>query len=206
MNKKWITADWHLGEDRFQLMGRPFTTKEEHIDTLINNHNAVVKPDDKVIVIGDVCYQKCPESLGFVAKFNGRKTLIRGNHDRVITDEQFKPYFDTIIAEGDGLEIDVTDDKGTVIPCYMTHYPTMGVRDKFNLVGHIHAAWKYQLNMFNVGVDTNHFRPVNLSTVPFHYNAITNFYDDDVWVAYQIQNMQWRDERGKKGTYFTLPK
>ena len=69
--KTWITADWHLGEDRFELMGRPFTSRDQHIDTLINNHNAVVGADDTVIVVGDVCYQKAPDCLPAVGLFHG---------------------------------------------------------------------------------------------------------------------------------------
>jgi calcineurin-like phosphoesterase family protein len=195
--KTWLTADWHLGEDRFELMGRPFTTRDEHIETLIQNHNALVAPTDRVIMVGDVCYQKTPEFLPLVARFNGVKTLIRGNHDRVFTDEQLAPYFDTVVEEGKGINVDVDG-----IPCYVTHYPTEGVFDRFNLVGHIHAAWKYQLNMFNVGVDVNSYRPVALDRIRFHFDAICKFYDKDVWVAYSDINSDHAGFRGKQNTYF----
>lgn len=193
----WITADWHLGEDRFVLMGRPFITPNEQVNTLIRNYNALVNPEDIVYVNGDVCYQKAPDYLPLVNKFNGRKILIRGNHDKVFTDEQLEPYFEQIVAEGDGLEIDVNG-----VPCYITHYPTQGKKDRFNLVGHIHAAWKYQLNMYNIGIDTNNFKPVNLNTIPNHLKTITEFYDDDVWVAYNDLNVDWLKSRGKPGSYF----
>ena len=85
----WLTADWHLGEDRFDLMGRPFQTVDQMIGTLVANHNTLVAKDDTVYMVGDVCYQKKPEFLDRVALFNGKKTLIRGNHDRPITDAQF---------------------------------------------------------------------------------------------------------------------
>jgi calcineurin-like phosphoesterase family protein len=151
MAKTWITADWHLGESRLDLLLRPFSDTMAMGDALIGNHNALVSDDDTVIVAGDVCYQKAPEFLNFVARFKGKKILLRGNHDRVFTDEQLKPYFERIIPEGLGIELEVEG-----IPCYATHYPTRGRADRFNLVGHIHAAWKYQLNTFNIGVDTNH--------------------------------------------------
>lgn len=197
----WLTADWHLGEDRFELMGRPFITQQQMINHLVFEHNALVEPDDTVIVNGDVCYQKTPEFLPHVKRFNGRKILIRGNHDRVFTDEQLAPYFEQIFKEGDGYPMFIKD-----IPCYITHYPTEGLPHLFNLVGHIHAAWKYQLNSFNVGVDVNHFRPVNIDTIPFHLKAISEFYDNDVWVAYNEINSSYVGKRGKKGTYFTSVK
>lgn len=195
--KTWLTADWHLGEDRFELMGRPFATQSEHIDTLVDLHNKRVNPEDTVIVVGDVCYQKTPEFLPLVAKFNGKKILIRGNHDRVLSDDQFKVYFDQVIPEGQGIEMEVDG-----IPCYVTHYPTEGREDRFNIVGHIHAAWKYQLNMFNVGVDANHFRPVLLDRIRFHYDAVCKFYDRDVWVGYDPINAAYQGVRGKQNSYF----
>ena len=134
--KRWITADWHLGEDRFAIMQRPFKQAHEMIDCLIKNHNELVAPEDLVYVVGDAVYQKSPQDIKFIDHFNG--------------------------------------------------------------------AWKYQLNMFNVGVDANHFIPHNLDeVVPFAFKACTEFYDDDVWAAYNEANSQFVGKRGKKGSYFT---
>ena len=202
--KIWLSGDYHFGENRFELMGRPFTTISENVQTIIKNHNEWVGPGDEVIVVGDVCYQKTPEFLENVKKMNGRKILIRGNHDRPISDEEFLKYFDMVIPEGEGYYITLLDDapNGDVqIPCYITHYPTCGKKNYFNLCGHIHGAWKYQLNCMNVGVDVNHFRPVNINRIPFHLRAIKEFYDRDVWVAYDEINSSYRDERGKKSRY-----
>ena len=58
MINTFITADWHIGETRFELMGRPFATKNQHINHLSAEHNMIVGPDDLVYVNGDVCYQK----------------------------------------------------------------------------------------------------------------------------------------------------
>lgn len=52
----WFTADWHLGEERLDLFERPFKTTEENTEVLIARHNEVVKPDDEVIMVGDVLY------------------------------------------------------------------------------------------------------------------------------------------------------
>jgi calcineurin-like phosphoesterase family protein len=167
------------------------------VDTLVNNHNKLVAPEDEVIMAGDVCYQKTPEWLPNVSRFNGRKILIRGNHDRGITDEQFEPYFTRIIPDGCGLVKEICG-----IPCYITHYPSEGRADAFNLVGHIHSAWKYQLNMLNIGVDVHQYKPVCLDSIRFHLDAICKYYDEDVWVAYNEINAKFRGQRGKKGTYF----
>lgn len=199
MSNVWISSDHHFGEDRFELMGRPFKTVDEHNNTIIDRHNKLVAPDDLVYLNGDVLYQKgdIEKNLPLIGKMNGRKILIRGNHDAPITDEQFAPYFEQIVKEGDGIELDVEG-----IPCYITHYPTRSVKDRFNLTGHIHAAWRFQLNMMNVGVDVNHFYPLNMNRIPFFLTAITKFYDEDVWVAYREENSSYRESRGNKNVYF----
>lgn len=199
--KRWITADWHIGEDRMEIMQRPFPSAREMIEVLVERHNALVAPDDLVYVVGDACYQKYPDLIVEVSRFNGRKILIRGNHDRVFTDELLLKYFEHVIPEDSGLHFDVSG-----IPCYMTHYPSLGKDNCFNLVGHIHGAWKYQLNMLNVGVDANHFVPHDLDkAVPFFFKAISEFYDDDVWSAYDPVNTKFIGLRGKEGSYFQSP-
>jgi calcineurin-like phosphoesterase family protein len=197
----FLTADWHLGEDRLEILQRPFDSALHMIDSLVERHNSIVMPDDEVIVVGDVLYQNAPKyCLDHVGKFNGRKTLIRGNHDRHLSDEELQPYFERIIPDGGGIELEVDG-----IPCYATHYPTQGKVDRFNLVGHIHMTWKHQLNMLNVGVDVHHFYPLPLDKVPFHFTAINEYYDEDVWVAYREVNKDYRGIRGKPGRYFQEP-
>lgn len=196
---KWITADWHLGETRFDIMQRPFNDVNVHCETIIKNHNAVVAKDDIVYVVGDVIYQKSdPEVyLPMVSKMNGVKTLIRGNHDAPFSEEQFKPHFKGgIIGDGDGVPLLIDGVK-----CYATHYPSAGKSDAFNLVGHIHGAWKVQLNCLNVGIDVHHFYPVPFSNISFYVNAITKFYDNDVFAAYLEVNSTFREARGKKSSY-----
>lgn len=195
--QQWISSDYHLGEDRMEIMGRPFASGMECVEAMIANHNSVVAPDDEVIVVGDVCYQKHPEFLPHIARFNGKKTLIRGNHDRVFSDSELAPYFQVIIPDGDGMSIQIGQ-----LRCWVTHYPTRGHSNEFNLVGHIHSAWKLQKNMLNVGVDVNHYYPMNLAKVPFYLKAICEFYDEDVWVGYNDINASWKDKRGKPGSYF----
>jgi hypothetical protein len=59
--------------------------------------------------------------------------------------------------------------------------------------------------MLNVGIDVHHFRPVNSNTIGFHFKAVCEFYDEDVWVAYNHINAEYLGIRGKKGRYFNPP-
>lgn len=195
----WITADWHLGEDRFDIMNRPFMHPEQMVDSLVRLHNSMVSPSDKVIVVGDSVAKHAPDYLSHIARFNGKKILLRGNHDRIFTNEDLSPYFEHILDEGVGMEFDVGG-----IPCYAVHYPTCGVDDKLNIVGHVHGAWRFQLNAINVGVDVNHFRPLNIDKIPMLYEAINKHYDDDIWAAYHHSNSSFVGRRGKQGQYFTI--
>jgi calcineurin-like phosphoesterase family protein len=200
MMPRFVTSDWHLGEERMAIMGRPFRDGRECVEAMIANHNRLVSQSDDVFVLGDVLYQKADPGVWLpeVARFHGRKVLVRGNHDRGLSDEDFSPYFAEIVEDGGGFDLDADG-----IECFCTHYPTRGVGHVFNLVGHIHGAWKVQLNMLNVGVDAHHFRPVSLVDVAFWNRAVTEFYDEDVWVAYHDQNARWRGIRGKSGSYFS---
>jgi calcineurin-like phosphoesterase family protein len=199
--KRFITADWHCGEDRFEIMQRyGFKNAQNMVDTLVRYHNELVSPDDLVYVVGDAVSQNSPEFLNQVSRFNGKKILFRGNHDRVFTNDQLRGYFEKVYEEKEGLEIDVDGLK-----CWIQHYPTEAREDMFNLVGHIHGAWKVQLNCFNIGVDANHYRPHDIDkAVPFMYTAICKFYDNDVWVAYDKANANFKEERGKKGRYLDI--
>ncbi len=198
MNKTWLCADWHLGETRMSLMMRPHKDANDMLWHFVDMHNSRVSPNDTVIVVGDAVFRDAdPKTLSSIELFTGRKTLIRGNHDEAFTDDQLKPYFERIIPHGHGLELEVGG-----IPCFATHYPILGRKDRFNLVGHVHGAWKFQLNALNVGVDANHFRPYSLDEIPGIFEAINKHYDNDVWAGYFESNAQFVGKRGKEGSYW----
>lgn len=232
MKNIWLTADWHLGEPRMGIMQRPFDNPTEMYNVFRENFNKVVAPDDVLIIVGDVvCAQAVNprEWVEKIATFNGKKTLIEGNHDVQLSampklwgtdfgqNQGWGCVFEKVIHHGAGIELDIQPQEiapPTVPWCqkplpkeletlhlYLTHYPTLSRVDRFNIVGHIHAAWKYQKNMLNVGVDVNHFMPFHMSEIAFYLTAITNFYDDDVWCAMHRANAAHL-ERGKSGSYF----
>lgn len=195
---KWLTSDWHFGETRFDLMQRPFTDVYEHCELLIKNHNSLVSKNDLVYFLGDVLYQKADpvEFLPMIGRLNGTKILIRGNHDAPFTDEQFQPYFKEIIPDGKGMELDVSG-----VQCYLTHYPSAGRTDRFNLVGHVHGSWRVQLNMLNVGLDAHYLYPVPFTNIPFHHTAITKYFDQDTFAGYLDVNRSFEATRGRKSSY-----
>lgn len=193
----WFSGDHHLGENRFHLLKRPFNSRDEMVGKLIHYHNHLVSDDDTTYFLGDVCWNKSLDYLKYVGSCTGKKILLRGNHDRELTDSELLKYFDKVYPEGETVRIEVNG-----VEYALNHYPSLGVPDAFNLVGHIHSAWRVQLNMMNVGVDANNFRPVSAEEVEFYRKAIFDVYDEDVWVAYQDFNASFKEERGKPGSYF----
>jgi calcineurin-like phosphoesterase family protein len=191
--KTFFTSDQHFGDDRMKLFGRPFVDKNKCMDTIIANHNAIVGVNDTVWHLGD--FAITPEYIDYAKLLNGKKHLIRGNYDRDI-DSVYMKYFGYV---GPDYQLDIKHPMTEeVLPLNLVHYPTQGSETTFNVVGHVHGAWRVQKNMVNVGVDVWHYKPVSVEEIFFTYNAINKFYDGDVWVAYAPCNTAFMD-RGQKG-------
>jgi calcineurin-like phosphoesterase family protein len=73
---------------------RPFETIEEHDEILVQRWNSVVRPQDKVYHLGDVVMNR--SSLPIVSRLNGRKILIKGNHDKFTAKEYVDAGFEDI--------------------------------------------------------------------------------------------------------------
>lgn len=100
MSNIFLCSDHHLGHKaiitfldaegkRFRL----FDSIEEHDEYIIKQHNSVVSAKDRVYMLGDVTFSK--EGLRLVGRMNGRKVLIKGNHDKLKLND-YLPYFDDI--------------------------------------------------------------------------------------------------------------
>lgn len=80
----WITSDPHWGHDNvINFCDRPFKDMQDMMKKHRANWNNKVKPEDQVIVVGDVFfYLNKTEAKEYLDSLNGRKILVRGNHDR----------------------------------------------------------------------------------------------------------------------------
>lgn len=98
MPTTFLISDTHFGhektcttfkrEDGTAL--RPFASAEEMDETMISRWNARVRPTDKVYHLGDVVINR--KFLSVLARLNGDKVLIRGNHD-IFKLEDYTQYF-----------------------------------------------------------------------------------------------------------------
>lgn len=136
--RTWVAADHHLGhanilnfkrEDGTPL--RPFKTIEEHDETIIQRHNAVVKPEDRVYMLGDVCINR--HSRHLLSRFVGRLVLVKGNHD-IFKLPDYLPFFDDIrsyVVQKDG-------EGNKVILSHIPIHPDSVGRFGTNIHGHLH--------------------------------------------------------------------
>ena len=87
MKNRWLVSDTHFGHAgvcRFThhdtgIKIRPWTDPDEMDEDMVRMWNEIVAPNDRVYHLGDVVInRRCLPTLG---RLNGKKVLIRGNHD-----------------------------------------------------------------------------------------------------------------------------
>ena len=189
----FFTSDAHLFDNRFKQLFRPFDSTEQYIKTIRDNWNGVVGEKDVVYCVGDILYDESRMSI--LDTFNGKKHLIRGNHEK-LNDSEYLKYFTSV--QNNTVITMTSNDKAEKF--YVNHYPTKDSLKMYNIVGHVHGAWKVQKNMINVSVDCWNYTPVSSSQIVRMVEAIENYYDEDVWAAYSEINTKYM-YRGKNGSY-----
>ena len=135
---RFVISDTHFGHtnswEKFTLPDgsplRPFTSTEEMDETMIERWNAKVKPQDTVYHLGDVVINQ--KSLHLVSRLNGRKILVRGNHD-IFKDKQ---YAEVGFEQIHGVRVFVDKFILSHIPL---HPDCVTERFKVNVHGHLHA-------------------------------------------------------------------
>lgn len=104
MSNLWLISDTHFGHDavysKFKRADgsplRPWAETAEQGDAIIRETwNARVQPRDKVIHLGDVSIPR--KGLKMLEGLNGRKVLIRGNHD-IFKLKDYSNYFEDILG------------------------------------------------------------------------------------------------------------
>jgi calcineurin-like phosphoesterase family protein len=138
MSNRFVISDTHFGHtnswEKFKLPNgdplRPFTSTEEMDETMVERWNAVVRPQDTVYHLGDVVINK--KSLHHVKRLNGKKRLVRGNHD-IFKDADYREVgFDSLY----GVRVFVDKFILSHIPL---HPESVTERFKVNVHGHLHA-------------------------------------------------------------------
>jgi calcineurin-like phosphoesterase family protein len=135
MSETFLVSDTHFSHRGIVQFLRPDGSKErpwdnieEMDEALVANWNSVVRPKDKIYHLGDVVINR--SALPILARLNGEKILVKGNHD-VFRIEEYTPYFKDVRGSA------------TLNDYVMTHIPihTSAIeRWKGNIHGHLHSG------------------------------------------------------------------
>ena len=174
----FVTGDTHWGHakslsfltpDGSPL--RPFSSCEEMDETMVERWNAVVRQKDTVYHLGDVAIPR--SGLKNLARCNGRKILIRGNHDTFKL-KDYAEYFEDIrgahFHQPGSLMLG-----GLVFTHIPVHPDNLQGHYRGNVHGHLHYQVKkdgqVDTRYFNACVERNNFTPVALEQVIDHFKT-----------------------------------
>lgn len=158
----FISSDIHFSHQKI-LEYNPetrgmFATVEEMNEAIIERWNQTVGVDDHTFILGDVSMGDVSLAPGYIARLNGSKTLILGNHDRSLmkvdgVQSLFHGIYDYLCFE--------YSRKQAVI---MFHYPIQNWDGKYHgsihLHGHCHGApTGISGRIKDIGMDCNNLYP-----------------------------------------------
>ena len=134
MSETYIISDTHFGHGNSLTFKkadgsplRDFSSAEEMDEHMIKCWNSVVRPEDKVIHLGDGVINK--KFLPVLNRLNGKKKLVMGNHDIFPTATMLQYFYDVKAYR--------VFDKH-VFSHIPVHTESIG-RFKANVHGHLHS-------------------------------------------------------------------
>ena len=179
MSRIWFTSDYHMGHRNIiGLCGRPFAAVEEMEREIVERHNAVVGPDDKVYDLGDFAYRCSSEHAAeCLRRLNGRRTMLWGNHDKPLRQAFRKGMLDDLVESGTvefvghpdpqyqtGLCI-VIENQRIILAHYAQRTWQGAFRGTWHLFGHSHGNMRPFRKSLDVGLDAWAFRPVTFEEI-----------------------------------------
>lgn len=182
----WFTADTHFGHSNilgFHKGRGIFKSIEEHDEYLIKYWNETIDKRDTVYIIGDLAFADCEKLRKLMIRLNGNKILIKGNHDKIQT--QNECFFNQITL------IKKMKFKKTVFSfleedfeMVMCHFPMVTWEHKQKGVVMIHGHCHGNLDNYNlnskdlrvdVGLDSKlgNYKFLSLEQIYRHFKNIT---------------------------------
>lgn len=161
MTEIYVVSDTHFnhanilkftGEDGKTF--RNFRDVHEMNETMIENWNKVVTPQDKVYHLGDVFFGNEKEAEVILSRLNGKKRLIVGNHDHLkspVLHKYFQKIYMWRIFKEYGLLL-------THVPVHEGSIRGGGI----NVHGHIHQNTSPKGPYKCVCVEHTNYTPVNI--------------------------------------------
>lgn len=181
----YFTSDLHFGHDKEFLWGaRGFASSQEHDEAVIERINSIVKPNDRLYILGDMMLGNDTESgIKKVKQLNGIKVFLYGNHD---TETRIQRYRTEHLMVEDGLAMRYQFGKFHFI---LSHYPTMTANigdDKkpwqriYNLCGHTHTInpfWNWEFGCYHVELDAHDCYPISIEQIIEDMKAVIKVHE-----------------------------
>ena len=179
--KTFVASDLHFSHRNIlqycphRRLGKDMPTDEDEVNTMVTtmnelivrNWNSLIRPNDEVWILGDVCMGQMIHAPKWIRQLNGKKHLVKGNHDKTLAK---LPEFDDMFASVQNykeLGFRYKDKKHMIC---MSHFP-MASWNFMNqgglmLHGHLHGSHCAVTGRIkDVGIDTNNLYPYLLDTV-----------------------------------------
>lgn len=159
MSNLFVTSDLHLGHAKIldptkESKYRPFSSLEEHDQTIVDNINRTCGRRDTLIVLGDVAFNKTAMSrLGSVKP---RLWLVGGNHDEMDVGEYAK-YFKKVLG--------VWARDKIIFSHVPIHSQQLEKRFRANVHGHLHSKKLPDHRYVNVCVENTEMKPVAVESI-----------------------------------------
>ena len=163
----FISSDHHLDHWNIcKYCSRPFKSKEEMNEFLINEWNSIVEPEDHVYYLGDFGLAGPEILMPFRKRMNGIwKLFLGGNHDRSSM-MKVSSLAETVIKYSPVKRYEIELEG---IPFVMSHCPIKRENNdtRIYLFGHTHAkiAKETSYNNINIGIDSWNYGPVSIAQI-----------------------------------------
>lgn len=165
--KTFIVSDTHFGHKNILTFTgedgkliRPFSSVEEMDELMIENWNKTVSSKDKIYHLGDVVINR--RCLPILDRLNGRKVLVKGNHDIFKLDDYIKYFYDIR-----GYHI---LDR-LILSHIPLHEDSMN-RFRGNVHGHLHRRKLEDKRYLNVAMEQINFTPIDFEEVREYYQSL----------------------------------
>lgn len=169
----FFTSDTHFGHAnmcKFKNYDgsrvRPFDTFEECDEVMIQNWNEMIRPQDKIYFLGDLTFNKNYADK-IMPRLNGRKCMIRGNHDLYKLNWYSLWFYD----------IRGCHNFENFLMTHIPVHPESKGRFKMNIHGHLHGNYVtfpdgsndpwYR----NVCMDANDYKPVPYEQIQHEFSV-----------------------------------
>lgn len=162
MTERFFISDTHFSHANILTFKRDdgtplrdFPSIEAHDEFMVGEWNKLVQPQDTIYHLGDVVINR--KALPLLGRLNGRKVLVRGNHD-IFKLKDYTPYFDDVR----GYAVFVQEG---FICSHIPLHPDSLERWKANVHGHTHARSIKDPRYVCVSVEHTGFRPLHMDEV-----------------------------------------